>query len=904
MATLSQLLSASGSNSGYIKELYEDYISDPTIVPERWRKTFESLEREVYSGSYGDFTVGVGSSSPYQKRVYNLIAAYKASGHLAAKINPLTQGVRKPFTAPELTLEKHELTNGASEGSYDTNGEFGSDALPLSALVTKLQKRYCGSIGFETEHCRDVAVREFWSKKIAERENWTPSPEARSAALAMLVAAEEFEAGLHKRYVGQKRFSVQGGEAAVALLGHVRSICPQYAIKELVIGMAHRGRLNILCNIAGKPLKKLFAEFEDKTPYALLGAGDVKYHKGYTTTFKEAKGDVTVTMVPNPSHLEFVNPVVEGVARARIDAQHLAERGVLLPIQIHGDAAVIGQGIVPETLNLSGLKGFDTGGTLHLVINNQIGFTTDSKDSRATPYCTDIMKGFDIPVLHVNGEDVDACLWAATAAVEYRAAFKKDVAIDLYCYRKYGHNEGDDPSYTQPAMYAEITPRASVTALYAKKLAAESVVAQEQFEKLLADYHEKFVTAGNEAATAYNDDMPHGEGCALFGLVRSDESKPPKVDKQTLESVVAASTEVPPGFKVHPKLEAILEKRVASISAGGIDWGTAESLAYGTLLKEGYTVRLSGQDAGRGTFSHRHAELTNTENQERYVPLRKLSSNFEVVNSCLSEAAVLGFEFGYAATSNKSLVMWEAQFGDFCNGAQVAIDQFVSSSESKWGQCSGIVLLLPHGYEGQGPEHSSARLERFLQLCAEGNMTVCYPTNGAQIFHLLRKHAYSGQKRPLIVMTPKSLLRLPQAGSSISDFTGGSSFQEILVTPGTAKQKRVVLCSGKVYYDVINFFNQQKIAAQPAVIRLEQLYPFPQEALGKIVSHLDEVIYVQEESRNMGAWNYVRGELKDRFGIDAIGVTRPASASPSAGSSKRHASETEWLLTELKSVLV
>jgi len=729
----------------------------------------------------------------------------------------------------------------------------------------------------------------------------TQYSEAQAAQfLKALVAAETFEGELHRKFVGAKRFSLQGGDALIPMFELLCERAAQAGIARVVTGMAHRGRLSILANCLGKPFEVIFSEFEDRSIHSVIGAGDVKYHMGYETErLYEGGKKLALTLAPNPSHLEAVNPVVEGIARAYQDLEFAGERKAVLPVLIHGDAAMIGQGVVWETFNLSLVAGYKTGGTVHIVINNQVGFTTDPTDARSTIYCTEPAKAFEAPVLHVNGEDVEACARAIELALEFRNQFAKDVVIDLICYRKYGHNEGDDPSFTQPVLYSEVREKRPLLEIYAVMRGAE--FGADRASNMVSEFKAVF-----NAAQERQSKSMIGDACALFGKPRF-AAKDTGVSLERLTQVAELLCSHPEDFKSNSKLMQILQKRVDSLRAdSGIDWGLAEGLAFGSLVQDGVNVRLSGQDCGRGTFSHRHLMLIDIDTLGRkhsvLEPLASSKARFDVVNSVLSEFAVMGFEFGYSTIAKNSLVMWEAQFGDFANGAQTVIDQFLVCSEVKWGQLSGLTLLLPHGYEGQGPEHSSARLERYLQLSADSNITVCNPTQPSQYFHMLRRQAHSVVKRPLVVMTPKSLLRSPAAASKVAEFTSGQ-FSEILVDefgPG-AKPALNVLCSGKVFYDLaaaLQKATQEKtLKARVVVARLEQIYPFPTEALQKALKGSSKVqtLWVQEEPQNMGAWNFVRSFLEE-LGIEATYVGRAPSASTATGSGKRHTKEQQQIV--------
>ena len=737
---------------------------------------------------------------------------------------------------------------------------------------------------------------------------WKLDTTTRVRTLRNLIAAEEFEHFLHSRFVGQKRFALEGGETALAILEEILERAAANNVAEVVMGMAHRGRLNVLANTVGKDLKQIFSEFEGEIdPASTQGSGDVKYHLGATGMRHFANGrEIKVSLSPNPSHLEAVDPVVEGLVRPKQDRLDDTERARVIPLLIHGDAAFAGQGVVAETLNLSQLDGYSTGGTIHLIINNQIGFTTLPDESRSTPYSTDVARGVQAPIFHVNGDSPQAAIRVVQLAFDYRQQFHKDVVIDMICYRRHGHNEGDDPSYTQPILYRKIKEHPSVAKQYSERLVREGVLTAEEVEAMRQSLSQRL----SEAYDAVQKKAEHFELQDLSlatGQEYAGFCPRTAVNQQVLERVIRGSTSFPEFFHLHPKLHGFVEKRRNVIETGGpIDWAFAEAMAFGTLVLEGTPVRLSGQDSGRGTFSQRHLAFYDSETGKRYIPMQHIApgqARFEVWDSSLSEFAVLGFEFGYSVADPTTLVIWEAQFGDFANGAQIMIDQFISCCEQKWGQPTGLVMLLPHGFEGQGPEHSSARIERYLTLCAENNMLVCNCTTPAQYFHLLRRQMYGGRDRrgtrkPLVIFTPKSLLRHPRAVSTLHDFAAGG-FQEILPDTGSTDVSRVVFCSGKVYYDLLLAREAQK-AGRVALVRVEQLYPFAADQASEILKSYPadvELVWVQEEPRNMGAWRFMR----DRF--EAIGrelryMGRPESASPATGSGKRHQQEQSAILAE------
>jgi 2-oxoglutarate dehydrogenase E1 component len=869
---------------------YERIFQDLKVPhrPVRW-------EIDLSPGLFGPS--GNDEQVEKQARVLQLIHNYRVRGHLVSDLDPL-DSTRAPHR--DLDPQTYGLTLWDLDREFITNGLSGKDRATLREILEVLRDTYCGTIGVEYMYIADPERKEWLQERMEETRNRRPVAAAeRQRVLEKVVEAESFERFLHARYIGHKRFSLEGCEALIPLLDRVLNDAAKDGVVEAIIGMAHRGRLNVLANTIGKPLAQIFKEFEGNAdPDSTQGSGDVKYHLGAVGTHQAPTGHtMTVGVAPNPSHLEFVNPVVEGMVRAKQDALGDAERRRVLPILLHGDAAFAGQGIVAETLNLADLDGYATGGTIHVVINNQIGFTTLPKDARSSTYCTDVAKMVHAPVFHVNGDDPEAVVHTASLAYEYRQRFKRDVVIDMVGYRRWGHNEGDEPSYTQPLMYAKIKSHTSVAQLYGEQLVRTGAVTAEKLEALWA-----------EKKAAMQRDGGNG---AFAAVAKRPLQTPPVVDAQAMWGRLKASLKalggVPDGFDLHPKLAPFLKARADLLEGkGACDWAAAEALAFGTLLLEGRSVRLSGQDSGRGTFSQRHAALYDVRTGKEYVPLQSVASGgarFEVHDSLLSEAAVMGFEFGYAVADHAVLIMWEAQFGDFFNGAQVIVDQFLVASETKWGQPTGLVLLLPHGHEGQGPEHSSARMERFLTLCAEDNMYVAYPSTPASYFHLLRKQGRDPVEKPMVVMTPKSLLRHPKCVSSLEELAEGR-FQEVLDdTVDPAKVRRVVLMSGKLYYDLLA--GREKGGSDVAFVRLEQLYPFPAAALSRVLARYPataELVWAQEEPRNMGAWRFVREQFLDG-GVTAGGrqpryIGRKASAAPAPGSHKLHVQEQDAIVKE------
>jgi len=851
-----------------------------------------------------------------QAAVLQLINAYRVRGHLIADLNPL--GV-SPGYHPELDPSTYGLTIWDLERDFITGNlaQMGTarSVATLREILETLRSTYCGRLGCESMHIQHPEEKRWLQERMEpEANSWTLEPELRRRALLRLIEAEAFENFLHTRFVGQKRFSLEGGESAMVILDELLERAAAAGVREAVIGMAHRGRLTVLANLLSKSMAQIFGEFEGNVdPEMAQGSGDVKYHLGASGIQRTAAGrEIKVSLSPNPSHLEAVDPVVEGIVRAKQARMGDAKRQKVLPVLVHGDAAFAGQGVVAETLQLSQLKGYTTGGTIHLIINNQLGFTSTPEESRSSTYCTDVARTVQAPIFHVNGDDPDACVRAIQVAFDFRMLFSKVVVIDMICYRKYGHHEGDDPSYTQPLMYKKIKNHPSVTTLYAGRLTREGVINKELIERVRKSIQERMNQAHEEA-------VAKGEKWDLQEVTEIVEEELPQscprtsIDETTVEKVVDGLTQFPSEFRLHPKLRSVVDKRKEFLKDGKADWALGEALAFGSLLLEGTPVRLSGQDSGRGTFSHRHLEYFDYETGVAYVPITHLDpkqAGFEVYDSSLSEYGVMGFEFGYSLGDPLALTLWEAQFGDFVNGAQIMIDQFVSSCEAKWGQPSGLTLLLPHGFEGQGPEHSSGRIERFLQLCAEDNLQVANVTTPAQYFHLLRRQMYGGRDRrgmrkPLVVFTPKSLLRHPKAVSVMRDFTHGG-FVPVLSDASDAapdRVSRILLCSGKVYYDLIAARDTRQ-ATTSAIIRLEQIYPWPAGEIDTMLFRYPstaDVVWVQEEPRNQGAWMFVRDRLQpmlDSTRRTLLYAGRPEAASPAAGSYKRHTQEVSALIDD------
>ena len=866
---------------------YDEIFADLRIPyePIRWATDFEQTDAD---------------SRSKETRVQELINAYRVRGHLMADIDPLEYQQR---SHPDLDVLTHGLSLWDLDRTYKTGGFGGKSKMMVRDVLKILRDSYCRTVGVEYMHIHNPAERKWMQEKL-EQPYQKPSREQQLRILEKLNEAEAFETFLQTKFVGQKRFSLEGGESTIAALDAILQASADAALDEVAIGMAHRGRLNILTNIAGKTYGQVFKEFEGNTDTKTVqGSGDVKYHLGTEGIFTSATGKTTkVYLAANPSHLEAVNPVLEGIVRAKLDRMDKSpEENPVLPVLIHGDAAFAGQGVVPETLNMMSLRGYRTGGTIHIVINNQVGFTTPPSMSRSTVYSTDIAKGIQVPIFHVNGDDPEAVFRVAQLAFEYRQSFSKDAVIDLVCYRRRGHNEGDDPSMTQPLMYNLIEAKRSVRTLYLESLVGRGDITREEFEQSNADFQAKLENAFVEVHEAMSKPVELVSRPVGIGTTASDHPEinhETKVSKDVVELIGNAHSNLPPAFSVHPKLQQLLAKRVEMSKDGAIDWGFGELLALGALLVEGVNVRMSGQDTRRGTFVQRHAVFHDRENGQEWIPLRNLTSNqakFYIYDSLLSEYAAMGFEYGYSVERKDALVLWEAQFGDFANGAQTILDEFISSAEQKWGQHSSLVLLLPHGYEGQGPDHSSARIERYLQLCAENNMTVAQPSTPANHFHLLRRQAYARPRRPLIVFTPKSMLRLKAASSKVEDFTTGSFKPVIDDERGLAKQnvKRVLFCSGKVYWDLLAEA-EKRGDTTTAIVRVEQLYPTPVDEIKATYAQYPnaELFWVQDEPANQGPWTYIGLFLpKYMNGQVAKLISRPASASPATGSAKRHAVE-------------
>lgn len=925
-----------GGNAPYVEELYEAYLENPSSVPDNWRAYFDAMQnvpavdgsnaRDIpHAPIVASFAerakagpiktiVASADSDMGRKRVAatQLIAAYRNIGSHWADLDPLKRQERPPL--PDLDPAFY----GFSESDLDivfnaSNTYFGKESMSLRELLNNLRETYCSSIGAEFMYISDQAQKRWWQERLeTTRSKPVFTLDKKKHVLDRLTAAEGLERFLHTKYVGQKRFSLEGGESFIAAMDELIQHSGSKGVQEIVIGMAHRGRLNVLVNTLGKMPADLFAEFEGKHVDD-LPAGDVKYHKGFSSDVSTEGGPVHLSLAFNPSHLEIVNPVVEGSVKARQERRgEPAGHAEVLPVQVHGDAAFAGQGVVMETLNLAQTRGYGTGGTMHIVINNQIGFTTsDPRDSRSTLYCTDVVKMIEAPVLHVNGDDPEAVVFAMQLAVDFRMEFKKDVVVDIICFRKLGHNEQDTPAVTQPLMYKKIAQHPGTRKLYADKLTAQNLVAADFGDQLVKEYRAA-MDAGKHTVDPVLSNFKNKFAVDWMPFLNRKwtDAADTAVPVTELKRLAERITAIPEHLKLHPLVEKVVKDR-ANMGRGDqpLDWGMGEHLAFASLVASGYPVRITGQDAGRGTFTHRHSVL-HDQNRERwdagsYVPLQNVSENqapFTVIDSVLSEEAVLGFEYGFSTAEPNALVIWEAQFGDFVNGAQVVIDQFISSGEVKWGRASGLTLMLPHGYEGQGPEHSSARIERFLQLCADHNMQVCQPTTPAQIFHLLRRQMIRLFRKPLVIMTPKSLLRNKEAVSPLSDLAKGH-FETVIPDHeelNASKVKRVIMCSGKVYYDLVNT-RKERGATDTAVIRMEQLYPFPHKAVAaelKKYPNANEIVWCQDEPQNQGAWFFVQHFIMENMAEgQKLGYAgRPASASPAVGYYAKHNEQQKALL--------
>jgi 2-oxoglutarate dehydrogenase E1 component len=892
------------ANADLIEEMHRAWLDNPDAVDPTWRAFFQGFTLgnstpTLAGGLEGEAIAGVAIvDSLKQSNVHALISAYRSIGHIEAHLDPLSG---PPPPSGKLALAEFDLEEADLETSFDVGTYLGGGQMKLREVLASLRQTYCGKVGVEYMHIQDRDCLQWIQERIESTRLQPKFAEAQKVRILRRVhKAELFEKFLHTKYVGQKRFSLEGGETIIAALDLLIDGCPDAGVEEIVMGMAHRGRLNVLCSVMRKSFDQLFEQFsESYIPDTVEGDGDVKYHLGYESVLTTSSGrTVQISLAANPSHLEIVGPIVEGRARAQQRIRNDSEERLrVLPLLIHGDAALAGQGIVAEMLNFSQLPGYRTGGTVHLVINNQIGFTTDPGDARSTRYCTDVAKMIEVPIFHVNGDDPEAVSMVAQLALEFRVRWKRDVFVDMYCFRRHGHNETDEPSFTQPLLYKRIASHPPVSAIYTRQLVGDGTITAAQGESIKEEYsaalEENLAKAkAREAARAQSRPEP---GDAFKGSTAVFQPSYRHVHLETgasaseIDRVVRGLCSVPADFKVNPKIRRLLDARAQAHRDGGpVDWGFGEALAFGTLLLEGTPVRLSGQDCERGTFSHRHAVLADAETGAKYTPLKNLDprqAKFCVYNSLLSEAAVLGFDYGYSMDCPELLCLWEAQFGDFANGAQVVIDQFIVSGESKWQRTCGIVLLLPHGYEGQGAEHSSARLERFLQACAENNIQVANPTTPAQYFHLLRRQMKRTFRKPLVIMSPKSLLRHPAAVSRMDEFSAGS-FQEILEDKDVqGSPERLILCSGKVYYDLAEHRAKNGIS-DTAIVRIEQLYPLHRNRLAEIsdaYGHQARIVWCQEEPENMGAWRWIAPQLEQAFGRKPSYAGRDAAAAPAVG---------------------
>ena len=928
----------SGGNAAYAEDLYDTYLHDPSAVPEEWRSYFDRLPRvdgvvtqdtphstirehfELLGRSRARPLAAPGSGGANierelkQIKVVQLISSYRFRGHQKAALDPLSLMEREQV--PDLDLGFHGLTPADLDTVFQTgNTFFGKEEAPLREIIESLEQTYCGSIGPEIMHITNFAEKQWLQQRLeSARSNPVIEPEFRKRILERLTAAEGMERHLDSKYPGTKRFGLEGGESFIPMMDGLIRRAGTHGAKEIVLGMAHRGRLNTLVNVLGKNPVDLFEEFEGKR--TIESSGDVKYHQGFSSNVMTPGGEVHLAMSFNPSHLEIVSPVVEGSVRARQDRRNDPLGDKVVPIVVHGDAAFAGQGVVMETFQMSQTRAYKTGGTMHLVINNQVGFTTNRRDdARSTEYCTDVAKMIETPIFHVNADDPEAVLFVTLLAMDYRYEFKRDVVIDLVCYRRRGHNETDEPSSTQPLMYQAIRKQKTTRTLYAERLVSEGLVTQEESDRMANDYRAA-LDAGEHVASGLVGEPDKSMFVDWAPYIGHDWTAPADTgfDLKELQALATQISTVPDGVQVQRQVSKIYEDRKKM--AGGalpINWGMAETLAYATILKQGTRIRLTGQDVGRGTFSHRHAVVHNQKDGSTYVPLENIEEGqpvLDLFDSFLSEEAVLAFEYGYATTMPNAMVIWEAQFGDFANGAQVVIDQFITSGEHKWGRLCGLTMLLPHGYEGQGPEHSSARLERYLQLCAEHNIQVCIPTTPAQVFHMLRRQAIRPMRRPLVVMSPKWILRHKLATSSLEELANGT-FHNVLAddTVPAEKVKRIVLCSGKVYYHLLEARIERE-QEDVALIRLEQLYPFPEEELKAALAPFEgvkDVVWCQEEPMNQGAWyssqHHMRRVLHEQNPELYLSYAgRDASAAPAAGYMSTHVEEQNRFINEALTV--
>ena len=943
MADIDGTTFLTGANAGFIAELYTRFLEDPKAVDESWRRFFSEMNDDAaavltelrgphwakpatpITGNGAAPGVEIDEEALRQAtsdsiRALQLIRSYRVRGHLEADLDPL--GLDKRGHHPELDYRNYGFAESDLGRQIFINNLFGRERATLQEIIAILRETYCGKIGVEYMHIQDPSERAWIQEKFEKRQNHVgPSTAVKREILKTLTVAETFERFLDRRYTGTKRFGIEGAESLMPALEAILYRGNELGIREFVVGMPHRGRLNVLANFVGKPFAAIFSEFQGNStnPEHVHGSGDVKYHLG-TSGDREVGGQtVHLSLAANPSHLEAVDPVVLGKVRAKQLQRSDDERSHVASILMHGDAAFAGQGLVAESLELSNLTGFCTGGTIHIIVNNQIGFTTAPSAARSSPYPSDVAKGVQAPIFHVNGDDPEAVVEVARAATEFREEFRKDVVIDLFCYRRHGHNETDEPAFTQPLMYRTIARHPTTRQIYAKRLVETRVIGEGEADAMAARFVAELETQF-EAAKSYRPnkaDWLEGAWAGFEQAPDDDRRGDTGVAGDVLREIGRRLVSVPEGFRLNPKIARQLEaKRTAIEAAEGIDWATAEALAIGALCAEGTHVRMSGQDSGRGTFSQRHAVLVDQETEERYVPINHVSPGqapFEIIDSPLSEAAVVGFEYGYSLADPSTLVLWEAQFGDFANGAQVIIDQFLSSGEAKWLRMSGLVMLLPHGYEGQGPEHSSARIERYLQLCGEDNIQVCNLTSAANYFHALRRQIHRNFRKPLLIFTPKSLLRAKEVMSRLDEMGPGNSFHRVIGESATIAAdeavRRVVLCTGKVYFDLVRA-RAANGSNRVALVRIEQLYPFPSNSLAKILQRYRnaEIVWCQEEPQNMGAWNFVDRRIEEVFAELDIAAKRPrfagrvAAASPATGLFKRHIEEQANLVADALAV--
>ena len=922
-----------GTNVPYIEDLYEAYLSSPDSVDSQWRQYFDQVAampgntpkdvahrpiQEAFANlaqQRGGAAAGGVDFAAMQKQVavLSLISAYRSLGNRAADLNPLDRTHIRQL--PELDPKTYGLTDADMNTPFHVGTDLsGSPKLPLAEIIRHLKQIYCGPLALEYMHIPDTAERE-WLQERVEANGARPQfdAETKRRILKEITAAETMERYLHTRYVGQKRFSLEGGESTVPALNHLIRASTEKGVQEIVIGMAHRGRLNVLVNTMGKAPQAIFDEFEGKVD-AKFPSGDVKYHMGFSSDVPTPHGPVHLSLAYNPSHLEITNPVIEGSVRARQDHRGDEGRKQVLPILTHGDSAFIGLGVNQATFNMSQTRGYSTGGTIHFVINNQVGFTTsDPRDTRSTLYCTDIAKMVSAPILHVNGDDPEAVCHAAQIALDYRTTFHKDIVIDLVCYRKLGHNEGDDPTLTQPLMYKKVAAHPGSRAVYAEQLIKEGVVTKEEAEKLISDYRAAMDKGDRIQEILPEQKREHAVDWSKYQPISWRTPVKTALPAAEIKRLADRFTDIPADVKLHNTVKKIIENRKAmAVGEQAIDWGMAETIAYASLLEAGHDIRISGEDSGRGTFSHRHAVLHDQNRAERtggvYIPLQHIGekqSRFNVIDSILNEEAVMAYEYGYASSAPEDLVIWEAQFGDFANGAQIAIDQFITSGETKWGRWCGLTVILPHGYDGQGPEHSSARVERWLQLCAEENIQVLMMSEASQMFHALRRQILRPYRKPLVIFMSKRLLRLKDACSPLANFTDGEFRLVIGDTVQGRDQdvKRVILCAGQVYYDLAKARADKGLEKDIAIVRVEQLYPFPYEEVAaelKRFPNATEIMWSQEEPKNQGAWYQIRHRLEKVLGANQRLTTtsRPASASPAVGYAVKHKAGLDGLLED------